>query len=1565
VATIVVVVGDPAALTAGDTAVIDRLQSVHGHTVVIRDDSLGEYTQPYDGFMILDSCVAGTVLGKYAAEAKPGILLENGPWDEHGLCTASSQMTGVTQWVLDAAPPFSGGLSGTVTMFSASSTQSYALTANLPAGADIVATVASDATRAVCVAYEAGATTTTGTAPARRVAMGVHNTAAGLLTASAFALLDAAIAWAFPAALVSATPGTATGTGSASTPTATSVTSALDLQLVGSSDWAYGGNAAGNPAPLAYPAGIAERDVVYLVLHNKSDPALTGGVVLEPPDQDGWTKVATAVGGGGTFGVDAGPTRITLYKRIAPAGGLSGVIDVSMSGNNSLVAVVRAYRAVNAGANVQYSEDWGSFSRPSASTAMGGTIAPELDLATKDRVAFVLGSTNDTQVVTTGPTIAASGATFGTITKSPNANGAGTSGNDVGAAAWDVPVTAGASSTGPTITATASVSATGIGFAWRVRATNGSSGGGTNATPGTATGTGSAGAVTATTTGTGDPLPANPGEALWIGDDLGKNHFEVGIGDTDALHLPDGWTSDDHDDYGQTVIEGGFSETNKFYLLPNGNVVFRIGANDGRTSEGTQHPRSELRELNEAGAKISWNGTSGVHRMKGRSRITHVAFERPWICFFQIHDASSDLVRVQTEGDPGATTGLEIVARRTPPGGSEIRTVLRTGYSVGTWISWEIEIDAGRLRIWLDGVVVLDVTGMGTSGCYYKTGCYLQTNTIKENGDASQWGAVEMEAGSLQHWHTGWATPTEPVFTGAPSNIETRRFYFSNTAPLWVPGVASGYLDDVTALSGARQLTEAPAGAATSRTVAETSAENPWWVLLGQWVSHPAAQAGVLDIAHEAVLGFQESSADANLNATLTVWVTQGATSSRRGTAVNRFYGELPTTASGLQLTPSGTVASESPVSFQRGDRIVIEVVYRATTTATTSYSGTVHYGGTGTPDLAAGVTTLSRPGWIDLQMTPGIVFAPGVDAAAPTAVGSGTAQGVSPNVSAAVGTAAGSGSAGSVGERVTAGAGSAGGTGSAGVGAPLVAAAAGAATAAGSAAAATATKSVRGTAGAATGSGTAGSARAGVAAAASLAAGAGSADGVRSAPGSLAPTATGTGAALGVTAIEQSAQPVGGAVGVGSAGPVQGRVAATPATATGSGAAGLVAKLAAAPATAATGTATAAAVRATVAGVLAAATGNGAAGTVGSDRAVSPAAEVAEGQGVAGAAAGRVAAAAGTAQGSGTAAGVTATAVPAVYAHPPTAAAAGAAGSPQVAVQARAPRAGRVRLRALWRASRCSRPPARRPGRARPARCASRSMPARASRPVLAPLSCPRCRCPAARSPPTGPAPRSLCRRRRACPAPPGQRPPPVRASRPPLRSPPRRAPPTGRGLPRSPRRRRSRSGTRSPVWRPAWGRLPERRPRSRRRSPPRPVPARRRRPEGTSPGPSRLRPGSGRPVLSVRGSTLSRPRRPGQARHRGLTGRSSCSASRPPRPAEARPGACRPSSCRGSVAGWAPARRQRSPGWCARSRVPRSGSARVATSTCAWPLCSRPRSARVPYRRCGVLIRGCCRGG
>lgn len=251
--------------------------------------------------------------------------------------------------------------------------------------------------------------------------------------------------------------------------------------------------------------------------------------------------------------------------------------------------------------------------------------------------------------------------------------------------------------------------------------------------------------------GTPGPVLTTPAQVLDIGLSPGQNHFNVGIG----------WPSG-HIDYEPTQIASGYAATPEFCLnAAHDAVQFRVRMDGAKTSTNTKYPRSELREYAENGtAKAAFNGASGTHRMQGISRITHLPPVKPWVVFAQLHDASSDLMRLQTEGT--STTALKLVMRNTPPGSStETVKTVQASYTLGTDIKWKIEVINGAGTLYINGVSV-GTFPAGASGLYYKAGCYPQSNNTIDT--AAEYAAVELR--EFQTWHTGYATPNPIVVPG-------------------------------------------------------------------------------------------------------------------------------------------------------------------------------------------------------------------------------------------------------------------------------------------------------------------------------------------------------------------------------------------------------------------------------------------------------------------------------------------------------------------------------------------------------------------------------------------------------------------------------------------------------------------------------------------------------------------------------------------------------------------------------------------------------------------------------
>ena len=255
-----------------------------------------------------------------------------------------------------------------------------------------------------------------------------------------------------------------------------------------------------------------------------------------------------------------------------------------------------------------------------------------------------------------------------------------------------------------------------------------------------------------------------------------------------------------------------------------------------------------------------------------------------------------------------------------------------------------------------------------------------------------------------------------------------KRFYLSNsTSPVFDPGQSLAFWDDTANAAGVPfLLTDTPTGTATSVTKAETSASGTFDVLLGQWVSKQVSNGGSVGGSGSLVVARQESDAAANLVIAVGIWVID-STGTIRGSALTQSVGsaEFNTTATAANTTLSPTVLEVQP-----GDRIVVELGYRATNTDTTSYTGTLFYGGTATPDLASGDTDTSLPSFIDLEVSPAVFAGSYTTAVAENAAGTGTANSAAPDVKVNAENCAGTGTSNAAAPKVTVNAENAAGTG-------------------------------------------------------------------------------------------------------------------------------------------------------------------------------------------------------------------------------------------------------------------------------------------------------------------------------------------------------------------------------------------------------------------------------------------------------------------------------------------------------------------------------------------------------
>ncbi len=176
------------------------------------------------------------------------------------------------------------------------------------------------------------------------------------------------------------------------------------------------------------------------------------------------------------------------------------------------------------------------------------------------------------------------------------------------------------------------------------------------------------------------------------------------------------------DEYRQPEL-AGFQDPSYFYVNSAHDGVVFTAPCGGATTSGSGYPRSELREMTSGGtANASWSTTSGTHTMEIRQAVTHLPVVKPHVVVGQVHNAADDVIVFRLEGsklfvDQNGVNG----------------PVLTTSYQLGTVFTTKFVARNGGVEAYYNGQYIYTYP-VSTSGCYFKAGCYTQSNTSR--GDA-------------------------------------------------------------------------------------------------------------------------------------------------------------------------------------------------------------------------------------------------------------------------------------------------------------------------------------------------------------------------------------------------------------------------------------------------------------------------------------------------------------------------------------------------------------------------------------------------------------------------------------------------------------------------------------------------------------------------------------------------------------------------------------------------------------------------------------------------------------
>lgn len=226
----------------------------------------------------------------------------------------------------------------------------------------------------------------------------------------------------------------------------------LSFISVGTVVFSATGAASVAPAPPAH--SIGDLMVMAIGIHT------TGTKTVTVPGD--WPAVpnAEAVGGGGTFGADAGPSRAKLLYKVATDTSTSAV-TVTLAGSETgsvAWAAIGICRATSGAYDVNGSNGIDI----TTGTPLTATMAADPGFAAGD-LALVASSTptdiNGTANWTTPQTLTATGMTTTVTERVDTSSGTG---NDIGAGMWTATIDTGPSSTAPTFSTVASGTTTNI-----------------------------------------------------------------------------------------------------------------------------------------------------------------------------------------------------------------------------------------------------------------------------------------------------------------------------------------------------------------------------------------------------------------------------------------------------------------------------------------------------------------------------------------------------------------------------------------------------------------------------------------------------------------------------------------------------------------------------------------------------------------------------------------------------------------------------------------------------------------------------------------------------------------------------------------------------------------------------------------------------------------------------------------------------------------------------------------------------------------------------------------------
>lgn len=177
-----------------------------------------------------------------------------------------------------------------------------------------------------------------------------------------------------------------------------------------------------------------------------------------------------------------------------------------------------------------------------------------------------------------------------------------------------------------------------------------------------------------------------------------------------------------------------------FYVSPKDDTLVFRAACDGEQTVNSKYPRCELREMQPGGEdEVRWGTDDGqAHSLVVDLAVTRLPEVKDHVVVVQIHDRDDDVLMVRVEGK-------KLLIERN--GADDL--YLSRWHPVGERVRLKIVASDGRIRAWRDDRPVMDWE-TDRQGCYFKTGCYPQSNWATEQQPGSL-GEVRLHQLEVSH----------------------------------------------------------------------------------------------------------------------------------------------------------------------------------------------------------------------------------------------------------------------------------------------------------------------------------------------------------------------------------------------------------------------------------------------------------------------------------------------------------------------------------------------------------------------------------------------------------------------------------------------------------------------------------------------------------------------------------------------------------------------------------------------------------------------------------------------